>query len=109
MADDLIAPDRMAVLIITLDGEQGDCPDPIPYDAPDADIRRWATEAVSGGLPGIDPQVVDFTDFVVRRLPAKDGLPDRVQVRPKTPFGRTENAAGSAGCPTSLRFACGLR
>jgi len=80
-------PERMAVLIIQLDGELGELPDKIPYNAPEADIRRMATEAVFGGIAGIDAQDVDLTDFVVARIPAKDDLPDRVQVRPKTPFG----------------------
>lgn len=79
--------ERMAVLIVALDGELGESPDLIPYNAPEADIRTWATEAISGGLPGIDPQDVDLTDFKVRRLPAKDGLPDRVMIRPKTEVG----------------------
>ena len=87
-ADQVLGEEKMAVLIVNLDGELGECPDLIPYDAPEADIRTWATEAVAGGsIPGIDAQDVDFTDFVVKRLPSKDGLPDRVQVRPKTPFG----------------------
>lgn len=86
-ADLVLGNERMAVLMINLDGEAGELPDLVPYDAPEGDIRQWAAEAVSGGLPGIDPQEVDFTDFVVKRLPAKDGLPDRVQLRPKTPFG----------------------
>jgi len=79
--------ERMAVLIVNLDGQMGELPDLIPYDAPEADVRRWATEAVAGGLPGIDAQDVNFTNYVVARIPAKDNLPDRVQVRPKTAFG----------------------
>jgi len=87
-ADQILGEDeKMAVLIVVLDGELGECPDQIPYDAPEGDIRTWATEAVAGGLPGIDPQEVDLTDFKVRRLPSKDGLPDRVMVRPKTEVG----------------------
>lgn len=87
-AADGILGDQMAQLIIALDGELGECPDLIPYDAPEADIKRWATEAVAGGtIPGIDPQDVDFTNFTVQRLPAKDGLPDRVMIRPKTEVG----------------------
>lgn len=87
-AADLVLDERNAVLIIALDGELGECPEQVPYDAPEDDIRRWAAEAVSGGtVPGIDAQVVDLTNFKVRRLPAKDGLPDRVMVRPKTEVG----------------------
>ena len=86
-ADDIFGIEKTAVLIVALDGELGESPDLIPYDAPEADIITWATEAVSGGLPGIDPQDVDLTGFKVQRLPAKDGLPDRVMVRPKTEVG----------------------
>lgn len=79
---------RAAVLIVALDGELGESPDLVNYDAPDDDIKRWATEAVLGGsIPGIGAQDVDFTNYKVRRLPAKDGLPDRVMVRPKTEVG----------------------
>ncbi len=87
-ADQILGNERMAVLIIQLDGELGELPDQIPYNAPESDIRQWATEAVLGGnVPGIDAQDMDFTDFVVARLPDKDDLGDRVQLRPKTPFG----------------------
>jgi len=88
-ADDILASDeRMAVLTVALDGELGESPDTIPFDASDEEIKRWATEAISGGtIPGIDAQEVDFTNYTVRRLPAKDGLPDRVFVRPKTEVG----------------------
>jgi len=51
-------------------------------------VKRWATEAVAGGtIPGIDAQDIDFTNYTVQRLPAKDGLPDRVMIRPKTEVG----------------------
>jgi len=87
-ADDILGNEKMAVLIIALDGELGESPDLIPYDAPEDDIRTWATEAIFGGtIPGIEAQEVDLTNFKVRRLPAKDGLPDRVMVRPKTEVG----------------------
>ena len=81
------AEERMAVLVVALDGELGESPDLVPYDAPEEDVRRWAKEAVLGGLPGITPQVIDFASYTVRRLPAKDGLPDRVMVRHKTEVG----------------------
>ena len=87
-ADAVLGNEKMAVLTVALDGELGESPDLIPYDAPDADIIRWATEAISGGtIPGIDAQEVNLTNFKVRRLDAKDGLPDRVFVRPKTEVG----------------------
>ena len=78
----------MAQLVIYLGGELGESPDLIPYDSPDADVKRWATEAVEGGsIPGIDQQDIDFSDYVVARVPAKGGHPDRVMVRPKTEVG----------------------
>lgn len=77
-----------AVLNITHAGQNGDLPTPIPFDSSDADIRRWATEAVQGGMPGITADAaVNFQDFVVERFGATAGLPNRVCLRPKTPFG----------------------
>jgi hypothetical protein len=79
-----------AILNITVNGQNGALPDPVPYDAPDTNIRAWATEAVrNGGVPGIDTDPnVDFRDFVVDRYDARDGLPARIAIRPKTPFGK---------------------
>jgi hypothetical protein len=77
-----------ANLNVTFAGSNGDLTDPIPFDATDAEIKRWAAEAVlNGNVPGIDAQTADFSDYVVDRFPAKDDLPNRVAVRPKTPFG----------------------
>jgi hypothetical protein len=78
-----------AHLNITYAGQQGDLPDPMPYDASDADIKRIATEAIhNGDVPGIEADLnADFNDFVVDRFPARDGLPNRLSLRPKTPFG----------------------
>jgi len=79
-----------ARLNITYAGENGDLADPVHFDAPDGDIKGWATEAVANGsVPGIpaaaDP---DFTDFVVDRFAANAERPYAlIQVRPKTPFG----------------------
>jgi len=96
MANDIIVPEIVdaiqvheAKLNITHEGQQGDLPDPIPFDASDADIKGWAIEAVATGIPGIRPQRgVDFTDFVVDRFAATPGVPvNRVVLRPKTPFG----------------------
>lgn len=77
-----------AVLNISWQGQNGDLPNPILYDSTDADIRRWATEAVRGGIRGIDADpTVNFQDFIVERVAAKDGLPPRVLLRGKTEFG----------------------
>ncbi|MEQ1570405.1 MAG: hypothetical protein ABMA64_32520 [Myxococcota bacterium] len=75
---------------VTWDGQNGDLPDPVAFDAPDAAIRRWITEAVRGGsIPGLDrDRGAEFTEFVVDRFPATRARPyNLIQVRPKTPFG----------------------
>lgn len=75
---------------VTWAGQNGDLPDPVSYDATDADVRRWVTEAVrNGGVPGIRADHrVDFRDFVVDRFAATAVRPyNLLQVRPKTPFG----------------------
>jgi hypothetical protein len=80
----------MARLTITLNGQQGDLPDPVAYDMTDGDLKQVATESVrAGDIPGIDAAPdADFTDFVVDRFPARDDVPfNRLALRPKTPFG----------------------
>ena len=77
----------MAILNITYNKQQGDLPDPLPYDLSDDEIKRIATEALAVGIKGIDPVTADFTQFMVDRTPAHDGLPDRLSLRPKTAFG----------------------
>lgn len=80
---------RDAVLIITVEGEMGEASSPIPYDAPESDIKRWASEIVSSGeVSALTPRTVDFSDYVVDRIPARGDQPDRIQVRPKTSFGK---------------------
>lgn len=78
-----------SLLNVTWKGQNGDFTDPVMFDASDADVKRWAAEAIqTGGIPGIDAdQSADLTDFVVDRFAAKDGLPARLSLRPKTPFG----------------------
>jgi len=85
-----LIPDGMAKLNITINGQQGDLPDPMPYDATDADIKTIATESVrAGNVPGIDADsFAEFVDFVVDRFPARDDVAyNRLSLRPKTPFG----------------------
>lgn len=87
-----IQPDEARVNV-TWANQNGDLPDPVNVDAADGDIKQMVAEAVrGGGIPGIaaDPNI-DLTDFVVTRFAAKDELPNRVVVRPKTPFGVTRN------------------
>lgn len=78
-----------ARLNVTHAGGNGDLVDPVHFDATDGDIRQWATEAVrAGNIPGIPADArADFTDFVIDRFPARDELPNRLILRPKTPFG----------------------
>lgn len=89
--NDLVVPNFVnARLNITWAGSNGDLPDHIPYDASDAEIRTWATEAIqTGGIPGIqaDP-MVRLDDFVIDRFPATAEIQaNRIFLRPKTPFG----------------------
>jgi hypothetical protein len=78
-----------ATLNITWQGQNGDLPDPVAFDASDADVKHWATEAVQQGVPGIGAdQGADFGDFVVDRFAASQEIPwNRIFLRPKTPFG----------------------
>lgn len=82
-----------ASLNITFAGQNGDLPDPVLFDATDEQVRTMATEAVrAGGVRGLDLHATaDFTDFVVDRVAAHDGLPHRLLLRPKTPFGATSD------------------
>ena len=83
-----INDETMAKLSITYNGQQGELPDPVSYDAADGDIKAMATEAVRGGIPGIDAAEANFNDYVVDRFPARQDVPyNRLMIRPKTPFG----------------------
>jgi len=75
---------------VTYGGQNGDLPDPVSFDATDAEIRTWVTEAVrSGSVPGIAANVnADFTDFVIDRFGSNDVRAyNLIQLRSKTPFG----------------------
>jgi hypothetical protein len=79
----------MAYANITFGGSNGDLPDEVDFNATDAQILSWVTEALqSGGVPGIaaDPNA-DLSGFVVDRFAATGDKPERLMVRPKTPFG----------------------
>lgn len=85
-----VIDNHMAKLTITYNGQQGDLPDPVSYDATDGDLKQMATESVRQGyIPGIDAAgAADFTDFVVDRFPSRQDVPfNRLSLRPKTPFG----------------------
>lgn len=87
--DEFTLRDDQAVLNVTWNGNNGDMPDAVSYDATDADIKQMVSEAVrTGYVPGIDADnAVDLRDFVVDRFAAKDGQPNRIFVRAKVPFG----------------------
>ncbi len=80
-----------AVLNVTWAGQNGELPDPVPYDAADGDLKQMAAEAIRGGdIPGIaaDPGV-NLADFIVDRFGPVAGEIEhhRLILRPKTPFG----------------------
>lgn len=75
---------------ITWQGQNGDLPDPVNFDASDGDVKTWVTEAVRGGnVPGIRAdRAAVFHEVVVDRFPATEARPyNLIQLRPKTPFG----------------------
>ena len=83
--------EEMAKMNITWNGQNGELPDPVSFDASDEELRNIAEESVrSGYVPGIDAdEDVDFTDFVVDRFAAVEDVPfAKVVIRPKTPFGK---------------------
>lgn len=88
-----------ARLNVTWNGKNGDLPDPVPYDAGDGDIKAWAAEAIrNGDIPGIDVDPnVNFGDFIVDRFGAHEDLPNRLFLRPKTPFGSADGTALKLG------------
>ena len=95
MADDqhpipALADDRpKAQLNITWNGQQGTARTEVYYDETKDDLLRMATEMlVNGEVPGIDADpAASLKDFEVQKFAEKDGLPFRIVIRPKTPFG----------------------
>lgn len=76
-----------AVLMVEYNGQQGSLTSPVRWDSEPEDLKSIAAEAIrAGGVRGIDAQDPDFTDFVARPIPAKDGLPARWLISPKTPY-----------------------
>lgn len=83
--------ERIARLNVTYGGANGDLPDGVAFDTPEADILRMVEESLRDGyITGI-PATPDanLRDFEVVRFSGDDGsnLGDRIFVRPKTPFG----------------------
>ena len=84
--------DYEARVNVTWGGENGDLPDPVDFQAPDADIKQWVTEAVrGGGVPAIQADGkanANFDDFMIERFASNNERPyNQIMVRPKTPFG----------------------
>ena len=104
MADGLFE-NHMARLNITWGGSNGDLTDLVGIDP--ADIKHpgggsamvvegtsydgiiaIATECVQHGMPGIDADnTANFKGFMADYYPATGDLPNRVILRPSTPFG----------------------
>ena len=79
-----------ARLNITWRGQNGDLLAPVPYNASERQLKRWAQEAIEhGDVPGIRSSgPISLRDFVVDRFPASPSNPfNRIFLRPKTPFG----------------------
>lgn len=82
--------DYEARINVTFEGQNGDLPDPVAFDASDAEIRVWIREAIStGSIPGIVANAApDIEGFKVDRFPANEARPfNLIQLRPKTAFG----------------------
>jgi hypothetical protein len=91
---------HLAKFTITYQGQQGDLPDFVSFDASDEDLKQMALESVRQGyIPGIDAAPdADFTDFRVDRYPARPDVPyNRISLRPKTPFGVAEQLPVEGG------------
>lgn len=78
-----------ARLNVTWNGQNGDLADPVNFDSADGDVLQWAAEAIrAGDIPGIDADPnVNLTDFVIDRFGATEDQPNKLYIRPKTPFG----------------------
>jgi hypothetical protein len=82
---------NQARLNITINGQNGDFPDPVAFALSDTEIKRIAAEAIrTGYVPSIDPVAADLAYFVVDRFPATREMPARLMLRPKTPFGEPQ-------------------
>jgi hypothetical protein len=84
--------DNEARVNITFRNTNGDLPDPVLFDTPDANVRTMLEEAIrTGGVPGVPADAnVDLSGYIVERL-AMDATKDRpvnmLLMRPKTEFG----------------------
>ena len=82
--------DHEARVNVTYGGQNGDLPDPVPFQSTDGDVKAWVTEAISNGdIPGLNAVPnANFADFVVDRFSATEARPyNLIQLRPKTAYG----------------------
>lgn len=87
---------------VTFAGQNGELPDPVLYDAPEADIKGWVTEALrTGGIPGIPASPnADLKNYVLDRFDANEARPYRLlALRPKTEFGGYVRCCPTCGRP----------
>lgn len=81
-------PGPQVTLEVTWNGQQGELPEPVPWEATELELKGMAWQALAEGrVRGVaaDPSV-DLEGFVVDWI-EEDGM-RRIAVRPKTPFGR---------------------
>lgn len=83
-------PNTFATVNVTYNGMSGNMPDPVHYGTPDNDILGFVSECLrNGNIVGVDPVAnPDLADFKIDRFNSRDGLPNRIVVRPKTEFGQ---------------------
>jgi len=85
----LIDP-NLARVNVTYGGQNGELIDPVAFDASEADVRAWVTEALrTGGIPGIPASPnADITGYVVERFaPTEARAWAAIFCRPKAEFG----------------------
>lgn len=93
-AIDTRVPDDYARVDVTYGGQQSELPDPVPLDFAEGDLKQAVTEALrAGDIPGLGSHPdADLTDYVVKRYPPHEQRPyNRIELRPKTPFGAKSN------------------
>ena len=83
---DMVVREPNARLNVTINGQNGDLPDPVSFDATEGDIRQVAAEAIQTGyIPGIDADPnVDLTDPNLGAADIGDDTAERVhRIQPR--------------------------
>jgi len=89
MAVAAVAEDE-ASLNVTWAGQNGNLPDPIPFNSTNREVMAIAQEAIrAGDIPGINAdRAANLEGFVIDKFAATEGIPfGRIVARPSTPFG----------------------